>query len=327
MGETSGPGEERTRDMTDEVDLRPSRSEAPTVSVIVPVHNDAERLGRCLRLLAQQDYPRDRFEVVVVDNASTEDLRPALPPGDERFRVEHEARRGSYAARNKGVVSSEGDVLAFTDGDCLPRPGWLSAGVEALTRAPAPDAVGGAINLVFRGGREPRSAPEHMDAMEGLPQEHSIATYPFAMTANLLVRRETFDRVGPFDAGLKSGGDLDWGLRLDATGGSFRYAADAVVDHPSRPTWGELTHKSVRVAGGVADLEANRPAREVLRGVGGELWDALAFWKVVWTLDRPRRWTSRVALAAAFGYVRVLRSGVRLSRLVRRGRGRCRAGG
>lgn len=295
-------------------------SELPTVTVIVPSYNDTDRLRRCLVLLQRQDYPPDRFDVVVVDNNSAEDLHPALPP-DPRFRMIRETRQGSYAARNAGAAVASGEVLAFTDSDCLPRSSWLSMGVRVLTTEPVPDAVGGAINLVFEGGGGPRTTPEHMDQMEGLPQEHSVAKYPFAMTANLLVRASTFREVGPFNASLQSGGDLDWGLRLAAHGGRFAYGADAVVDHPSRPTWPGLTRKSWRVAEGVADLETTKPALTVIRSIGGELWDAMAFWKVVWGLEHgPVTLPRKVLLAVAFSYVRVLRSLVRAGKLTARAR-------
>lgn len=175
--------------------------------------------------------------------------------------------------------------------------------------------------MVFEGGAGPRTTPEYMDAMEGLPQEHSIAKYPFAMTANLVVRASTFHEVGPFDASLKSGGDMDWGLRLAARGGRFAYSAEAQVDHPSRPTWSGLTRKSWRVAGGVADLESTRPVPVVARSIGRELWDALAFWKVVWRFEQaPPSVADKVLLAVAFSYVRGLRSLVRTGRLVSRTR-------
>ncbi|MDD9205639.1 glycosyltransferase, partial [Georgenia sp. 10Sc9-8] len=64
----------------------------PTVSVVVPVRNDVERLRRCLDLLRRQDYPPDRYEVIVVDNNSTDDIAGAVP-SDPRFRLVHEGRR------------------------------------------------------------------------------------------------------------------------------------------------------------------------------------------------------------------------------------------
>lgn len=294
----------------------------PTVTVVIPVYNDVDRLRRCLELLRAQDYPADRFDVVVVDNASTRDIRPAIPTGDGRFRLVHEARRGSYAARNTGAGVAGGEVLAFTDADCLPRPDWIRAGVRALMQEPAPDAVGGDITLAFRDGAAPRTAPERYDVREGLPQEHFIRTYPFAATANLFVRAATFHAVGPFDASLQSAGDREWGERLASTGRRFAFAPQAVVDHPTRPTWGELTRKHRRIARGMADLEADQPARVVLAAIASEARGGLSFCKEVWTLPEPEAFRARLAFALAFGYVRSLRSGIRLRRFATRRIGR-----
>src|SRR5690606_10599748 len=114
-----------------------------TVTVIVPVYNDVARLRTCLTALAAQDYPADLLDVIVADNASSEDVRVALPADDDRFTIVHEARQGSYAARNTGWGHARGEILAFTDSDCLPRADWISRAVAALHAPDAPDAVGG----------------------------------------------------------------------------------------------------------------------------------------------------------------------------------------
>lgn len=290
----------------------------PTITVIIPVYNDVDRLRSCLKSLQHQDYPADRYDVVIVDNASTQDLRPALPAGDRRFLLTHEQQRGSYAARNTGVRLASGTVLAFTDADCLPRPNWLTAGVSALQQNPQPDAVGGNIVLTFRDGEGPRTAPEYYDAREGLPQEHFVLYASFAATANLFVGAETFQAVGQFDSSLKSGGDRQWGERLVASGRHLAFARDAVVEHPARPTWRELTRKSRRIAHGVADLQAADPPRAVLADIACEARAVASFCKEVWTLETPSRTAERLAFAAAFGYARLLRSGIRLQRLALR---------
>ncbi|MGH7859534.1 MAG: glycosyltransferase family A protein, partial [Candidatus Binatia bacterium] len=119
----------------------------PLVSVVVPTFGDAEGLGRCLAALELQTYPADRYEVVVVDNGS----RPAvvLPESRRARRLEIEPKPGSYAARNRGVRSSRGEIFAFTDADCAPRADWLEQGVAALGIDPAVHPVAGRIELTF----------------------------------------------------------------------------------------------------------------------------------------------------------------------------------
>jgi glycosyltransferase involved in cell wall biosynthesis len=241
----------------------------PLVSVIVPVYNDAVRLRACLGCLRAQTWPADRLEVIVVDNGSTDDVAPAVAelPGAILLR---EARPGSYAARNAGVEAARGDVLAFTDSDCLPAPDWIERGVGHLEASPSIGMVGGRIDLRFADPAHP-TAVELFDLIYGFPQERFVRRDGFSATANLLTRREVMTRVGPFDAGLRSGGDREWGTRAVAAGFGIVYADDVVVGHPARRRLSELTARSVRLAGGHAE-QTRRQTGSRLALVGELLW-------------------------------------------------------
>lgn len=283
----------------------------PTVTVIIPVYNDVERLRTCLAALVAQDYPAEKIDVVVADNASTQDVSAALPPGDDRFQVVHEARRGSYAARNAGLRVATGEVYAFTDSDCLPRPDWLSQAVTALTAPGGPDAVGGEIHLVFRNGGGPSTGPEFYEAVDGFNQRRFVEGGNFAATANLVVPADVMRAVGPFNPDFQSGGDDEWGHRLTGSGHRLAYSADAVVDHPSRPTWRELRRKTVRVAHGVARLTASQPTGTVLRELVREARGGVTVWLSIWFKDWPERPVEKARFAASLTYVAALRCGIR----------------
>ena len=290
----------------------PGLRERPRVSVIIPVYNGAAGLALCLAALAKQSYPRDLMEVVVVDNASTEDVSRALPQ-DPRFALICEDRPGSYAARNAGVARATGTVLAFTDGDCVPDTEWITQGVAALCTEPRPDAVGGRIRLTFPAGR-PLNGPLLYEDVTGFPQRRYVEELSFAATANLFVWADAFERVGPFDPCLRSGGDLNWGRRLTARGGRLVYSADAVVDHPARDTWAELARKTTRVAQGIADQRSDedRATVRMLRDVAHDLRTATSVWWRVWRQPTPTGAWPKVELAAATSYVRLLRVGLRV---------------
>jgi glycosyltransferase involved in cell wall biosynthesis len=295
----------------------PAPGDLPLVSVVIPVYNDARRLSLCLKAILDQDYPAGRFEVIVVDNNSDQQQHPTLPE-DERFRLLHETRRGSYAARNTGVEHSRGEVLAFTDSDCIPRRDWLSRGVAALG-APQVDAVGGAIQIFFDHGPEPVSGPEHFEALNEFLQRKYVEEWSFAATANLFVGREALEEVGAFDVRLQSGGDLDFGTRLGQAGRRLVYDADTIVEHPARSTWRELAAKTVRVAGGIADRSAHLGRRHSVRLAVGEARGGVGIWVRVWDGSRPapRRPLAKIRYAATFSAVRALRTGVHLGRALR----------
>jgi GT2 family glycosyltransferase len=232
--------------------------DTPTVSVIVPVLDGLDGLVRCVRALLDQDYPADRVEILVADNGSAVDPAPHLP-ADERVTVIHEPRPGSYAARNAALGVAKGEVLAFTDADCLPDRGWLTAAVAALQQEPRADMIGGAVELTFDGpGGRPRNGAEWHEYLHSFKQESYLAEQGFAVTANLVTWRDVVERVGEFDAALKSGGDAEWSRRVTASGGTQRYAPQAVVRHPARASWGEVRDKNRRVTAGVRERLARQ---------------------------------------------------------------------
>jgi glycosyltransferase involved in cell wall biosynthesis len=229
----------------------------PFVSVIIPVFNDSERLKLCLRALEHQTYPRASYEVIVVDNGSYESIEP-LAEVFEQVRIVHESQVGSYAARNKGISVCRGGVLAFTDSDCVPAKDWIERGVAALRLVPDCGLVAGRIDVFFAEGGRP-TAVELYESITAFAQKRYVEQSNFGATANLFTLRSVFESVGLFDAGLRSGGDKDWGQRVYAAGYRLLYADDARVSHPARRSFGQLGKKVARLTG--ADFRSKRNER------------------------------------------------------------------
>lgn len=227
----------------------------PSVSVIVPVYNGAAALAGCLDSLARQTYPAARTEVLVVDNGSTEDIAAVVGRHLPSATLLHEPVPGSYAARNRGLQHATGEVLAFTDADCLPQPAWLAAGVAALRDRPAAGLVVGPVEIFPQDGQRPTGA-ELYDMEHGIRQIDYLEKQHCGATANLFTRRAVVERVGPFNAALKSGGDIEWGQRVWAAGFPQVYCPEALVLHPARRTLGTLTSKARRIVGGRIDRRA-----------------------------------------------------------------------
>ncbi|MGF1538553.1 MAG: glycosyltransferase [Elainellaceae cyanobacterium] len=95
-------------------------------SVIIPTYNRPQQLTACLRALVQQTYPKERFEVIVVNDGGTP-LTPVIEPFRERLGIAliEQANAGPAQARNRGATVARGNILAFTDDDCCPRADWL----------------------------------------------------------------------------------------------------------------------------------------------------------------------------------------------------------
>ena len=181
---------------------RTHQGDLPLVTVIVPARNAADTLGDCLAALLAVDYPAERCEIVVVDNGSSDGT--AALARSRAVRCIHEPRRGSAHARNAGVAAARGELLVFTDADCLPSTGWLRAIAERF-RDPEVGAVAGEI-LPY----PPRTATErHAARIRHLSPRRYLSRpiLPFAVTANLAFRREVLQRVGPFDHRSPHGGE------------------------------------------------------------------------------------------------------------------------
>ncbi len=241
----------------------PEDETLPLVSVIVPVHNDAHRLSACLAAVHANDYPWERLDVVVVDDASTDDPSGTCADFGAAC-IRRPSRGGSYAARNAGIEHSKGTIVALTDADCIPTAQWLCAGVRALTDHPEWGAVAGPVRVFFRNGA-PRSMFELYDAVSAFPQKDYVQSGHWAATANLLVRREALRFVGAFDESLESGGDKEWGQRAFSMGVTIGFDPKMDVLHPARERWAQLCAKERRVAKGLLAIARNRAGFSVAR--------------------------------------------------------------
>ena len=197
-------------------------SERPLISVVVPVRNGMPWIEHQLQALSTQEVPAD-WEIVVADNGSEDGTRACVQRWSERHPrirlVDASARRGAAAARNIGVRSARGRLLAFCDADDVVRPGWLASMRDALADA---DLVAGVFDFGALDGR-PRSLPVPAATRQ-------LGFLPFALGANLAVRREAFEAVHGFCEELSLEEDMDLCWRLQLAGYRFAVAADAVVD-------------------------------------------------------------------------------------------------
>lgn len=235
----------------------------PTVSVVIPVHNGARRLPGLLEALRAQTVPQDRFEVIFVDDCSSDETTDLIESANARL-VSAPSRGGSYAARNLALPHVRAPLVAFTDSDCLPAPDWIERGLEEMDRTGA-DLLVGRVDLRVRA--KPTIAAL-IDATQFLDQRR-YSQQGFGATANLWVRREVFERHGIFEGRIVAGADKEFGQRATSAGADLVYAADVVVTHPARERPRELVRKALRVGLGGA---------QQIRYAEGELRDQGRIW-------------------------------------------------
>jgi glycosyltransferase involved in cell wall biosynthesis len=230
---------------------------APKVSVIVPHYRDLSGLALCLSALSRQSYPKDRFEVIVADNASPEGPAAVAEVIAERARLVVVPEKGAGPARNGGVAASGGDVLAFIDSDCVAEPSWIEEGVKALESF---DFVGGRVSVLV--ADPARVTPvEAFERVFAFDFKTYIERKGFTGAGNLFCPRPLFDRTGGFKTGVSE--DVEWSRRAQAAGFSLGYAPLAVVGHPARRSWTELVSKWKRINAETWGLSAGGPARRL----------------------------------------------------------------
>lgn len=215
------------------------------ISIIIPIFDQWEFVPELLNCLCLQSYPMHKVEVLLVDNGSQEVNVPDSLP--DNVKILHCETRGAYAARNWGIQNSRGELLVFTDADCLPAKSWLSEVASAGNPERFGDVcIGGRVDCI---NEEEPSVYEIYDMVRGIPQEHYVSR-GYAATANLTVPRSIMDKVGEFNEQLYSGGDADFCHRAIKYGFRISYVDSAVVQHRTRASWKEISTKARRVKGG-----------------------------------------------------------------------------
>ncbi|MEO0948364.1 MAG: glycosyltransferase [Cyanobacteria bacterium J06641_5] len=247
----------------------------PFVSVLVPVFNDGGRLKLCLDALEHQTYPRNLYEVVVIDNGSSEDVE-CIVNAFEQALICFESAPGSYAARNKGISLAKGEIIAFTDADCIPSDVWIKEGISKFLDTSNCGLIAGRIELFFKDALRPTAVEVYESIEMGFSQNILLEEQQYALTANLFTSKDIIEAVGSFNGALKSGGDCEWGQRVFAAGYNQVYAPNALVKHPARSSLWQLYKRVTRINGGYFDKKKATVSRlDRIRGLIKDLILAL----------------------------------------------------
>jgi len=224
------------------------------VSVIVPVYEQWRLIPGLVSAWAEQSCSTPT-ELIIVDNGSQ--ALGVLPVIANLALVKCEIP-GSYAARNKGLEIAKGELLIFTDADCVPDGNWIKTILEAYVQSDRRTLLAG--NVIIRSGNIKPNTAELYDMVIGLPQKRYVAK-GYAVTANLAIPRAVFDTIGLFDEQRFSGGDADFCQRAIRAGFKLEFIQNAFVYHPARKSWREYAIKVRRMKGG--QIRAGKPMRKL----------------------------------------------------------------
>jgi len=224
------------------------------ISVIIPVYNDPLGLNDTLKSIENQDFHKENYEIIVADNGSDDKTLDIANEYTEKYPefvklVIEDKIKSSYAARNKGIKVSTGDIIAFIDADMTVEKDWLKKIVESFKTNNA-DYMGYKVEIPLKDN----SIFGLYNKITGFPIESYMNKFHFAPTCCLIVKRKVFDKFGLFDSRLISSGDLEFGTRVFRNGIIQHYNPEIIARHPSRSTLKQIIRKNFRIGRGSQQL-------------------------------------------------------------------------
>ncbi len=210
-------------------------------SIVIPVFNQSNLTRQCLDALLSQPLETVDAEIVVVDDASSDDTPAVLEAYGDKIRVvAHEVNAGFAASCNDGAAAGSGDYVVFLNNDTLPKAGWLDTLVRYVSDRPA--VAMAAAKLLFPDETVQHAGvaicedlcPRHIYA--GFPADHPAVNksrrFQVVTAACLVVRRSVFDALGGFDTAFVNGyEDVDFCLRAGELGHEVHYCHESVLYH------------------------------------------------------------------------------------------------
>ncbi|HET9837525.1 MAG TPA: glycosyltransferase [Candidatus Angelobacter sp.] len=235
------------------------------VSIVIPALNEEKMIGRCLEALAKMDFAKERFEVILVDNGSTDRTREIAESFRDRLNLRILEKRGVRisALRNFGAQEARGGIVAFLDADCLAPKDWLERMI-ALVPAQGAGIVGAHYLLPENSTWVGRTWHRYQEAEKRGEVSHVPA-------GDLIMRREDFLRIGGFDESIQTNEDYELCERARANGLTVRAVPEIGVVHLG-------TAQSLRAFFRKQAWHGTHVVKVFLRNISGsDNWKAVAF--------------------------------------------------
>ena len=252
--------------------IRTSDDSGPAMSVVIATYNRADQLRACLDALQRQACPVSEFEVIVVDDGSTDGTAALLgayrPP--YAWRVIHQANAGHPTALNRGISAARGRYCLLLDDDIIAGPELITAHLRAHTAHPAGVVAIGRLTLAFPAGADwyARAFAAGWQRRYDDLASGAIGLQPTdCYVANTSFPRETFRSLGGYATDLPRGFDVDLGFRLAARGLEFVYLDDAVGAQDERKGFRALIRDEERAGAGSWAMMQRAPSRLAALGV------------------------------------------------------------
>lgn len=237
------------------------KSNLPNVSVIVPVYNAQNSIKECVDSILSLDYPNEKLEFIFVNNSSTDNTQGLLEEYNGRIRILYERKKGPAAARNKGILNSTGEIIAFTDSDCTVDKNWLKNIVNPL-RDERIGIVGGKI----LSKRPCNKIEEFGELIHDHYRAINVYKPPYAITMNWASRRSVLMDVGLFDESFTRCEDVDLSHKIMQADYRLLYEPDAIIYHSNEKTISGLFIEGLKH--GFWSIKAHKKWNDLISRIG-----------------------------------------------------------
>lgn len=227
----------------------------PYISVIIPTYNRKEMLKKCLKSVLSVNYPKYRYEVIVIDDGSTDgtyEFLMEVAKEHQNLRILRQENRGPAAARNLGIRNAKGEILFFTDDDCVVPKDWIKIFLEVFEEYPEIAGVGGYLEAPNEILKSNIFARYESLMSEILYKPRSTGFYiggvetPCVVTNNCAYKKEVLKEVGGFDENFSvaAGEDADLKLRICLKGYKLAYVP-IKVEHYHEYTFNRFIKQTI----------------------------------------------------------------------------------
>jgi len=203
----------------------------PHVTVIVPVYNAEKTLVECIHSILDLDYPKEKLELIFVNNASTDGTDNILKQYESEIKILYERKRGPAAARNKGLLNASCEIIAFTDSDCVVDRYWLNH-----LLLPLQDEQIGIVGGKILAKRPCNKIEEFEETIHDHHAAINIFNPPYVITMNWASRFSVLKEANFFNEVFIRCEDVDLSHRIYVAGYKIAYVPEAIVYHRNERT-------------------------------------------------------------------------------------------
>jgi cellulose synthase/poly-beta-1,6-N-acetylglucosamine synthase-like glycosyltransferase len=202
------------------------------VSIVVPTYNRGEALLTCINSLFALSYPADRYEVVIVNDGSSDDTEKVLRSCEKNAKCAYkwftQKNAGIAGARNTGIKNSSGEIICFTDDDCVADKNWITELLKGFDKESV-GGVGGNVKAEWLSNVYDRYAED-----AGLLSQEKFKSMNFLIGCNSAYRKAVLEKIGYYDVFLNACEDLDLSIKTQLSGYTLNYVPEAIIYHIHR---------------------------------------------------------------------------------------------